>query len=125
MSQYARQIATAKRLIEKHGENVIWTKRVVTEGDKPWKEVAGQAEEFPVSMLFLRPGSSLATAIFQLMKGTDVVTGGVRALMAAQVSFEPEMTDYVVRDGVSMSISRFNPLAPAGIAILYEIEFVD
>ncbi len=62
-------------------------------------------------------------ALVGYLKGTEVVTGSTKALMAS-VSFTPSIQDVVVRSsGETLRIKSIDPLSPNGQIILYTIEF--
>lgn len=116
-----RAIATAKRLIEKNGQSVVWRKPAPADpAAKPWRDVRdGVPDDTPVKIVWVTP--KLQTLAFlQALKGTDIPAGVEQALMAAQ-DFEPELTDRVVVDGVEQSLYRADPIKPNGTPILYRL----
>lgn len=126
MSAYDRQIKQAQRVISRKGQAVTWRKKlVIVDGAEPWKETkpvapADDHNDFPVSIVFLRPGR--VPAFLSLIVGTDVPQASVRGIMPA-VSFVPDLKDTVIRDQVELSIKSMNVIAPNGDPILYDIEF--
>jgi hypothetical protein len=124
MSKYARQIAQAAKLIAAKGEEVTWRKNASQVSEtQPWKNTG--TEQFidkQVSIVFLRPQGGLTHKLGQLMKNTDVAEGGPRGLMA-HVDFTPDISDVVIRNGVTLAIKSIDPLAPSTDTILYDIEF--
>jgi len=124
MGQFDRQIETAKRLIAKNGQTVIWRKPAVTTPDvlKPWKPAAATPTDYnDVKICFLPPGR-VGQELVRYLKGTEVTTGSVQGLMSA-VAFEPSANDIVIRDGKTLIIKSIDPLSPNGQIILYTIEF--
>lgn len=124
MGQFDRQIETAKRLIKKNGQLVTWRKLAATTPDasKPWLVAASTPTDYEdVSICFLPPGR-VTQELIHYIKGSDVTTGNVQGLMAAQ-AFEPDAKDVVMRDGKTLRIKSIDPLAPNGQSILYTIEF--
>lgn len=124
MSKYSDDIAMVIELIKEDGQTVTWKKTNLEQNPtQPWK-TADPAEEvtYQVDMIFLKPQGGLRETLNKLLRGTDVPTGGPRALMGA-VSFTPDMTDIVIRNGVEMRVKNFDVLAPSGDPILYDIEF--
>lgn len=123
MSATDRAIATVLRLIKKNGQAVTWRKTVRTpDAQRPWNATNAAPVDAAVFIAFVRKSGSLAEAIQHLLKGTEVNVGSQRGLMGA-VSFVPDLTDQVIRNGVTLTIKAIEPVAPAGIAILYYIEF--
>jgi hypothetical protein len=125
MSQYARTIKSAQRLIAKYGQDVIWRKPNVSVPDptKPWKSLDNAPTDIPVKIVFVRPEGGLSNALYHLIKGTDAVTGAPKGLMAPINGFNPEITDRVIRNGSTLVIGSINVVAPASDAVLYIIEF--
>lgn len=116
-----RAIATAKRLIEANGQAVIWRRalRAAPIG-QPWRDVAlGAPDDTPVSILWITP-KLRKLAFLQLAEKIDIPNGVEEALMPAQ-SFEPELQDCVVVNGVAQSLYRVDPLKPNGTPIFYRL----
>jgi hypothetical protein len=123
MSATDRAIATVLRLIKKNGQNVVWRKTVRTpDAQRPWNAADSAPVDNAVVIAWIRKSGSLAEAIQHILKGTEVNVGSQRGLMGA-VSFVPDLTDKVVRNGVTLPIKAIEAIAPAGIAVLYIIEF--
>lgn len=123
MSEYDRAIATAARLIKKKGMIVTWRKLARTpDAQKPWNATQAAPVDTNVSMVFVRKSGSLSEAIQNLLRNTEVNVGSQRGLIAA-VPFVPDLTDQVIRNGVTLVIKGIEPLAPAGIAVMYYVEF--
>lgn len=121
MTVYARQIASAKRLIEKKGAKVTWRKPADAsqDADKPWNAEPNPPQDFPVSIAFFDDGGR---AFASLMKGTDLPTGYELGYMPA-VTFEPGVGDDVIRNGEALRVAYVKPLQPDGTPILYVVGF--
>lgn len=124
MGVFDRQRATAKRLIVKNGQAVVW--RSLSGGTpadpaKPWKPGATVPVEHNVHIVFLnekRIGYEwLARAL-----NTEVPEGSGYGLLHF-VDFAPNLQDAVVKDGVELKLSMVDPLAPNGEVILYFVRF--
>lgn len=124
MARFDRQIETAKRLIAKNGELVVW--RVIDDAlpvdpAKPWEPAAATPVNHDVSICFL-PVDRQTMETFNFIKGTEVPKGSVMGLMGA-VAFEPNMKDVVIRNGSELRIASLDALSPNGQAILYTVVF--
>lgn len=117
----ARAIATAKRLIEKNGQAVVWRKPAPADPTaKPWRDLRdGDPADTPVKIVWITPKLQ-RLAFLQLAKGIDVPEGVREALMPAY-AFEPELTDRVVVGGVEQSLYRVDPIEPNGTPIFYRL----
>jgi hypothetical protein len=124
MGVFDRQIATAKRLIEKNGQVVQW--HVPTPGAAdpatPWKPTIGTDVSHDVRIVFLPASRVNYELIRALGNAPDIVGGKSYGLMAA-VDFVPSKLHYVMRDGVEYRIEYIDPLAPNGEIILYTVGF--
>ena len=122
MARFDRQIATAKRLIAKNGQDVYWrVVRNVENVSEPWKPSATDTEDIPVKICFL-PDTKEQRETVRYIAETEVAAGSVIGLMG-QVDFEPSSKDVVIRDGVECRIKTVNILSPNGQIVLYTIEF--
>jgi len=126
MGVYDRQIATAKRLITKYGQNAV-TWKVETNGApvdalKPWlpTEPATPVTHF-VDICFL-PVDKEMREFLRYIRGTEVSIGSSIGLMGA-VSFTPTIKDTVLRSSVEYRIKWLEPFSPNGEIIFYIIEF--
>lgn len=128
--RFARQIASALRLIAKNGLVCSWVKQnVAVSGGQPWKltQVANPPT-FQVSIVFLSSGSSFLNALSHLINGTSIPTGAPRGLMGA-VPFIPEVTDKLIwipptgGGNQTLIVKGIDPVAPNGRPILYKIDF--
>jgi hypothetical protein len=119
---YDRSVATATRLIDKYGDDAIWSKPVISQSDQPWHSSGSAPNNYDVTIVFLIPQTGIK-ALFAFLKGTDIPAGGERGLMAATSDFVPEISDSVTRNGKTLTIDSITVLNPGGTAILYSIEF--
>ena len=116
--------ALATRLINEHGDDVVYTE--VTKGnpvdpDKPWEGSAETPTSHNVKMVFTIDRLEDREFI-HFMRNTEMVSGQVDALMAVE-DFEPKQGDYMTRDGQSWVIANANPLKPGPLLIMWFIEF--
>ena len=117
---FSRQIATAKRLIQKNGQLVQWKQTVkAVDDDKPWEQVETEPDLNDVYICFL----SSTDPWLRYIKGSDVPVGGIYGLMG-QVDFDLSIADVVIRDGQELRIKEIDSFAPNGEIILNTIEFV-
>lgn len=123
MSVFDRQIATAKRLIQKNGKVCTWTKynNTVADSSKPWKTAAGASSTFQVPIVFLIPKRA-RNELFHLMEGTSVPDGAPYALMAA-VPFVPEINDSISTGTDNFVIKAIDIVGPNGDPILYRMKY--
>jgi hypothetical protein len=127
MGVYDRQIALALRMIKAKGQLCTWVQYTPGIGGtlaNPVDDIATEYANTPI--LFLpQKQTSLATAL-SLLVGSEVPTGGMRALMP-RVSFNPTLKDMILRNGEELGISDRNGidvLAPNGDTILYYLNLV-
>jgi hypothetical protein len=122
MSVFARQRETAKRLIVKNGQAVVW--RSLSNGApadtaQPWKPGAGSNVDSPVSIVFL-PENRLGYEWIARLANTDIPEGSGFGLMH-YVSFVPTLKDTVTKGGENLRVVSIDPLAPNGEVILYVV----
>jgi len=130
MAGFERQIASAKRLIGKNGQAVLW--RIRSEGTTDGAEVEGATKWRPKATAPSTPDDRAVTIVFFPItqqkyeslrsRGIEVSTGAQMGFMPA-VDFEPSQKDAVMRNDVLMPIETIDVLAPNGDPILYEIVF--
>lgn len=131
---YERQVAQAKRMIQKYANNQLstWRKSNSTSADatKPWNtSSSGTPQDFKVYIVFVQPGLKLQ-ALFTMLQGTSVPMGAPSAIMAQAVdavsgeSFTPAINDTVIApDNTKYNIKDFNVVRPDGVtAILYKLD---
>jgi hypothetical protein len=122
MAQFDKAIATAKRLIAKNGEAVIWRQIADAEPEdssKPWIPGEVESVDYVVELCFL-PLSRVNLETFTLIQGSEVPKGSVMGLMG-EVPFEPNLRDVVVRSGVELRIESIDLLSPNGQKVLYTL----
>jgi hypothetical protein len=120
MSIYARQIANAKRLIKAKGQLVIWAQTDVMPGTKPWSNGSKTTITNNVSIVFL-PQTKTFMEFLRYMKGSDIPVGSMIGLMGS-VTFDPKISDIIIRPNDELKIKSISPLAPNGDIIFYQIE---
>lgn len=119
MGVFDRQIATAKRLIAKNGQNVKWlivSNDSPTDAAKPWQVESSKIEK-TVRIAFL-PVSLQGSKTKHYSQNGEIHEGSVLAYMGA-VDFEPSLKDLIVRDGKNFRILDIDKLSPNGEVILY------
>jgi hypothetical protein len=124
MAVYSRQIASAKKLILKYGQNVTWRKLVngsPVDINQPWKPTSGTVTDYTVSIAFFTT-SKMNNETQTYVKGTDIQKGSIIGYMAA-VEFAPNPNDVVIRDGEQLVVEAFDVLNVNGEIIIYELKF--
>ncbi len=123
MGQYDRQIASARRLIAKYGQQVKWQKRengAPASATEEWKPGPTIVTEYDVQIAFL-PDTRMGFEFLSMMAGTEVPTGKIVGYMAAPADFTPSLKDTIKRGDEEIGIRTLDQLAPNGQAILYTI----
>lgn len=121
---FDRAIATAERLIDKYGQQVVWNTVVKGASDPatPWKPT--QAVDVPhnVVICFL-PVDRESRQLFTFLRGTnEVVTGSILGYMKGNLDFIPHLQDTITRDGLTLKIKTLDLLSPNGQKVLYILE---
>lgn len=123
---FARQIATAQRLIKKNGAAVTWRKFVQPVDDNPANPGVPTNDDHPVTVAFFPNDKLSLLTTLSMIAGTEVPSGRVYGLMGA-VNFEPGMDDLIVGTpyGDLRLIDKYGieRLAPNGETILYTLRF--
>lgn len=129
MGEYDRAIATARRLIAKKGQLVIWRRIQNGPGpvDAPWQDGEQTENDTEVSIAFF-PASMSDTArqspvTQSYIKESTVPLTLYVGLMVGQ-SFKPSLKDVVIRDGAEMRIGAIDPLNPNGTDIIYQLQLL-
>lgn len=117
--RFDRQIATAARLIQKNGQLVDFVSRVKSIDDN-FNEIVSEVRH-KVWICFI-PYKSDIKQFMAYISGKELKSGTVLGLMAGNVPFAPDLTDFVERDGVRIEILRVGKLSPNGQSILYKLE---
>lgn len=126
MARFDRQIASAKRLIEKNGEKCIWRSipaETPADPDKPWNGGTNVPVESDVFICFVPVRNRDSRQFIEALAGTEVQIGKLAGLMG-NVPFEPNLNDVVIRNGVELRMTTIDLLSPNGQKILYTLEFV-
>lgn len=125
MGVFDRQIATAKRLIEKNGELSQWVVRTqnAPNPDTPWIPTGETDVSNPVKIVFLPVGTRFLELV-QMIAKTEVPTGSQKGLMAA-VDFVPQIDAVIIRPSGDRQykVKSIDTISPNGQIILYKLEF--
>lgn len=124
MGQFDRQIATAKRLIQKNGQKVIWRQLPDISADplKPWNGQLAAPIDNEVLICFVPAKEKSTRVLFEYLAGSEVQIGSLAGLMG-EVPFTPNPKDVVIRDGVELRFESIDVLSPNGQKVLYTLEF--
>lgn len=123
MGTYDRQKATATRLIAKYGQSVTWQEPRANGGTAAKPASTVLTSYTGVKMVFLSPKLQIFDLFKTMIRGTEVPTGGVLALMAVQV-FTPTAKGIVIRGDETLHVvddNGIDQLAPNGELILWKI----
>lgn len=121
--RFDNAIALAKRMIVKNGQVVTWKQVKDTANDaEPWNPTEAVDVSKKVSICFIPPRDNEWRKLLAYLKGSEVPSGRLAGLMAPQ-TFEPNLKDIVVRNGVELRIASIDKLAPNEQTVLYTIEF--
>lgn len=116
-TKYARQIASAKRLIKAKGQAATWREPAdaTPDPDKPWHSAPNAPADHTVDIVTLPDNSARFAA---LVAGTDVPEGTQLAYMGS-VDFEPTVRGTLIIGGVGFRITYLSPIAPDGTPIIW------
>lgn len=121
MAGYARQIATADRLIRKYGELVTFHRLSDWTGDKPWKPSDDPTEtDFEDVPIVYYTETGLGRELLAYFQGADVPAGQTLAMIPGNVAFNPQLKDTI--DSPTMGLLKVlsnNPISPSGIPIVH------
>lgn len=124
MGVFDRQIETAKRLIDRYGEQCLWQQPGEPDPDaKPWHgSDVNPPAPIPVKIAFFPNGGDTAmAAVIAALGDTDINIASEYGLMAA-VDFDPATSDTLTdSDGDIVEIVKMTPLRPNGEIILWKI----
>ena len=124
MGIFDRQIATAKRLIDRYGEDCVWQQPGERDPDvKPWHGSNENAPDpIPVKIAFFPNGGDTAmAAVIAALGDTDINVASEYGLMAA-VDFDPATSDTLTdSNGNNVEIVKMTPLRPNGQIILWKL----
>lgn len=117
-------IATARELIDLYGAECGWQKPAPTTEDTPGYPTEGELPDpVPCKIAFFT-GRDLGRGseeFLMMLAGMDVPVNQEIGLLAGGLSFTPEMTDTIIRDGAELAIKKIDRLAPNGTPILYYV----
>lgn len=121
---FERQIATAKRLIERYGEACLWQQPGERDPDaKPWRG-SDENPPDPIAVkiaFFPNGGDNSIAAVIAALGDTDVNIASEYGLMAA-VNFDPATSDTLTDSaGNNVEIVKMTPLRPNGEIILWKL----
>lgn len=124
MGVFDRQIATARRLIERYGEACLWQQPGDKDpGAKPWHGSSiDPPDPIPVKIAFFPGGSeSNFAAVLAALGDTNVNIASEYGLMPA-VDFDPATSDVLTdSNGNNVEIVDMTPLRPNGEVIFWKL----
>ena len=117
-------IQTAKELIALYGAPCLWQAAAPAIETSPgYTEAGPEPDPVPVKMAFFT-GRDLgrgSAEFLAMLQGTEVPVGQEIGLLAGGLSFVPDLTGKVIRDGVALTVKAIDRLAPNGTPILYYV----
>lgn len=117
-------IALAQELIALYGADCLWQKPAAVTEDEPGYPTEGALPDaIPVKMAFFT-GRDLGRGseeFLALLAGMEVPANQEIGLLAGGLSFTPELTDWLTRDGTELTVKRIDRLAPNGTPILFYV----
>lgn len=124
MGVFDRQIATARRLIEKYGEACLWQQPGEKDDSvKPWHgSEMDPPEPHAVKIVFLpNGGDNSIAAVIAALGDTEVNIASEYGLMPA-VDFDPATSDTLTDSaGNNVEIVKMTPLRPNGEIVFWKI----
>ena len=117
-------IQTAKELIDLYGMDCLWQKAAPeVESEPGYPSTGATPDPLPVRMAFFtaRDLNRGSEAFMAMMAGMEVSMSSEIGLLAGGLSFTPDDSDTIVRDGVGSAIKSIDRLAPNGTPILYYV----
>lgn len=132
MARFAKQQATALKLISINGEDVVWRKLTTTPapGAKPWDQSPSNVveDDYAARMVFLPFNQKdLGYKTESWSKHQQETLIGLVEVLMPRVDFIPSLTDIVIRKNPETgldkvySILTMDTLAPNGEIIMYTI----
>lgn len=123
MARFDRQIATALRLIQKNGQQIVWRSLPGSNNpDEPWNPGTEVPTDNNAFICFVPVRDKETRKLFAYLTGMEVQIGSLAGLMG-NVAFNPNPKDVVIRDGVELRIENLDLLSPNGQKILWTVEF--
>jgi hypothetical protein len=114
MPNYPATQARAEKAIAKSGASAIIRRPGPDTGD-PWNPTQGSATDYPIKVLFTDYAQSERDGT--LVKQTDK-----RAYVSTEGGITPTTSDDLVSEGVVYEIVSVNPLRPATVTLLFEVQ---
>lgn len=118
-------IRTAQELIALYGADCLWNKPApVDDETQPGYPTEGDTPDpIPCKIAFFssRDLGRGSAEFLAMLQGTEVPVGQEIGLLAGGISFTPQNTDWITRDGVDLAIKSIDRLAPNGTPILYYV----
>lgn len=110
---YSRPAATAKRLLDRFGQDGLLSRAVPGGGYDP---VTGPVQTTQTSACIV----ALLEFDNHQIDGKLILVGDRRALIAPDVSFEPQAGDVLTAGAESVTVVKNRPLKPAGVIVLHD-----
>lgn len=124
MGVFDADIQAAQELIELYGASCQWQKPAPIDGGVPGYPEPGDAPDPIDCKIAFFTGRDLGRGseeFLAMLAGTEVPAGQEIGLLAGGLSFTPELTDWIIRDGATLAIKKIDRLAPNGTPILYYV----
>lgn len=125
MAVFARQQATAARLIKKNGASATLRKFIpaATDPDKPWIQVPASTQDTAIDIVlfpFESKTDSLKTQSW-MQKFADIPTGVMQGYFTHK-TVKPGLSDVIIVNGKTYTLLNIDVLAPnAREVILYDV----
>jgi hypothetical protein len=115
VSLYANLAATATRLLTKFGAATTITRSTPGAYDPATSSAAVTTTSTPATVACFPYGD-------EHIDGTLILAGDEQAFVSAAVTFEPKPGDVLTWRGASYTAIRCKTIAPAGVAVLHELQ---
>lgn len=119
MVDFVKARATAKRLIDKNGRLVTFSKetRTASDASKPWKKTTGTAASFTMICSFINYES-------REIDGDKIKVGDQKMLANAIDNGDNNIVDFnTVTDGdETWRIKKVDSIRPGDIVVMYEVQ---
>ena len=110
---YSRPASTAKRLLDRFGQNGSLSRTVEDGGYDPFGGPIQTTETTPCTVALLQFDN-------HQIDGELVLIGDRRALIAPDASFEPQAGDSLTVGSEVLQVVRNRPVSPAGVVVLHD-----